>query len=389
MVDMGLGIARYTGGRFPMARLGRRVSLKRAANRKGPLGGFGVQAKVIDLFCGAGGLTYGLELAGLKVVEGVDVDALCQHPYETNTNARFVLKSVIDYAGDDAEAAWSGAKHRVLVGCAPCQPFSTYTQGTRGKHRRKWVLLNRFAELVHETTPDIVSMENVTLLQQTEAFRQFVKHLEQLQYQVTHQIVDCRTYGAPQMRKRLVLLASRHGPISVLPASHEDPSDWRDVASAIAHLPRLSAGAVDDKDPLHRASRLSHINTQRIRASIPGGSWRDWPRHLVADCHRRSTGKSYPGVYGRMEWGKPAPTITGQCFGYGSGRFGHPDQDRALTLREAAILQTFPADYEFTCSDRPFPGMKVVGRMIGNAVPPLLGHVIGNSILGHLSEHAL
>lgn len=347
------------------------------------------QAKVIDLFCGAGGLTYGLQEAGLEVVEGVDVDEGCRYPFESNTGVPFVSKDVRKYTPEDAEAAWGDCDIRIMVGCAPCQPFSTYTQGPRGNHKQKWVLLKKFASLVEETEPDIVSMENVTPLQETDTFRRFVRRLKKAEYDVSHQIVDCRHYGAPQMRRRLVLLASRLGSIDLIPKTHEAPESWTSVGSIIGHLPVLSAGSVHSDDPLHRSSRLSEINLKRIRASKPGGTWRDWPKNLVAPCHAKESGKTYPGVYGRMEWEKPSPTITGQCFGFGNGRFGHPDQDRALSLREAALLQTFPEDYEFAAPDEPFPGMKSVGRMIGNAVPPLLGQVIGESIVQHIDGQAV
>ncbi len=343
-----------------------------------------LSAKVVDLFCGAGGLTYGLELAGLQVVEGVDIDPACKYPYEINTNARYVRKNAREYQAEELLKAWGDSEYRVLVGCAPCQPFSTYTQGPRATYKTKWVLLNKFADLVVEALPDVVSMENVTPLERTATFRRFVNRLQENGYHVSHSVVDCRQYGAPQMRKRLVLLASLHSPINIIDPTHSDPESWVTVKDAISALPKIAAGAVDAVDPLHRSSRLSELNMKRMRASKPGGTWRDWPKHLIAECHRKDTGKTYPGVYGRMEWGKPSPTITGQSFGFGNGRFGHPEQDRALSLREAAILQTFPESYVFVPPDKP-PSMKSIGKMIGNAVPPALGRAIGLSVARHLA----
>jgi DNA (cytosine-5)-methyltransferase 1 len=121
----------------------------------------------------------------------------------------------------------------------------------------------------------------------------------------------------------------------------------------------------------------------RIKASKPGGTWRDWDRKLLANCHRKSSGKTYPSVYGRMAWDAPAPTITTQAYAFGSGRFGHPEQDRAISLREAALLQTFPDDYVFV---EPHAEVRfaTIGRLIGNAVPPRLGEVVAESILAHL-----
>jgi DNA (cytosine-5)-methyltransferase 1 len=155
---------------------------------------------------------------------------------------------------------------------------------------------------------------------------------------------------------------------------------------AIGHLPELEAGKVSSVDVLHYSSSLSPLNLRRIRASRPGGTWRDWDRELVAACHRKKKGKTYPSVYGRMAWDSPSPTITTQFFGFGNGRFGHPEQNRAISLREGAVLQTFPCDYQFV-----EPGgvyrFKTIGRLIGNAVPVRLGEVIGKSIEMHLGKY--
>ena len=344
--------------------------------------------RAVDLFCGAGGLTYGLMQAGLTVVEGVDLDDTCRYAYEFNNNARFVHKSVLDYTAEDIASALNGSKVRVLAGCAPCQPFSTYTQGPRGNHQDKWALLDRFRELTRDIQPDIVSMENVTPLAGTDRFQFFVSELQEAGFCIRHWIVDCRKYGIPQQRRRLVLLASLHGEVELIPPTHPSEPDWKMVRDAIGDMPPLGAGDADPDDPLHRTSRLLDTNMQRMLASKPGGTWRDWPEDLRAACHNRSTGKTYPAVYGRMEWDKPAPTMTGQCFGFGNGRFGHPEQHRAISLREAAILQTFPSSYAFAEPGAPVR-MKSVGRMIGNAVPPLLGNAIGKSILKHVCEKNL
>ena len=345
------------------------------------------RARVVDLFCGAGGLTLGLEAAGLSVAEGVDLDERCRYPYEHNTSARFVGQDTRSYSPRRLRDAWQDARYRILVGCAPCQSFSTYSQRWAGTRRRgRWELIRRFTRLVERARPHVVSMENVPPLARTRDYATLKRRLREAGYEVDDRVVDCRHFGAPQMRRRLVLLASRLGPVKLISATHPDPPSWNVVESAIGHLPPLDAGDVDSEDPLHRASQLSELNLARIRASKPGGTWRDWPRRLVSPCHLRKTGATYTSVYGRMGWTRPAPTITGQCFRFGSGRFGHPEQDRALTLREAATLQTFPEDFRFFAPDEPFPGMEHVGSMIGNAVPPLLGRAIGESIVRHLES---
>jgi len=182
----------------------------------------------------------------------------------------------------------------------------------------------------------------------------------------------------------MVLLASRLGPIELVGPTHSRPTT---VRAAIGRLAPIIQGGAHPKDLLHAASKLSDLNLERIRASRSGGTWRDWPKHLVADCHRRETGHTYPGVYGRMSWDEPAPTLTTQFYGFGNGRFGHPEQDRAISLREGAILQGFPKSYSFFPAGTPVH-FKALGRMIGNAVPVTLGEVIGRSIAAHLGIEA-
>ena len=222
-------------------------------------------------------------------------------------------------------------------------------------------------------------MENVPDLAGKSIFQSFVSELERLQYKVHYRSVFCPPLGIPQQRRRLVLLASLLGDVAV-PEGCRSEKNYRTVRQTIASLPRLKAGGADSKDPLHRARSASSLNLRRLQASKPGGTWRDWDKDLRAPCHRKKTGASYQSVYSRMTWDKPAPTITTLAHSFGSGRFGHPEQDRSISLREAALLQTFPRQYRFV---RPrdevfFFG---VGRLIGNAVPPKLAFYIGKELL--------
>ena len=337
----------------------------------------------VDLFCGAGGLTYGFEQAGLPVKAGYDIDPACKFPYEQNNKAKFILQDVENVSGSDLAEYFSGSSIKVLAGCAPCQPFSTYSRRYNDKDS-KWKLLRDFARLVEECEPEIVSMENVLQLKHHQVFQEFIEKLENLNYSLESYEVNCPDYGIPQSRKRLVLLASKGGKIKLIPPTHY-PEKYETVRKTIEHLEPLSAGQASTTDRLHQCSKLSDLNLRRIRASKPGGTWRDWSKNLIAECHLKQSGKTYPGVYGRMEWDKPSPTITTQCFGFGNGRFGHPVQDRAISLREAALLQTFPAEYEFVEPNKPVV-FDCVGRLIGNAVPVKLGQVIAQSILNHIEQ---
>ncbi len=343
-----------------------------------------VSISAVDLFCGAGGLTHGLSKAGIKVRIGVDIDPACQFPYTANNKAQFLLQSVSELSGEDLSQYYTAGSVRLLAGCAPCQTFSSYNQKASEEDDRWW-LLRDFSRLVGEILPEIVTMENVVGLLDHKVFGEFESSLEGHGYEVMHQLVNCTDYGIPQHRTRLVLLASRLGPISLLPPKHlkkSQTSVWR----AIGDMPELEAGGSDPDDPLHQSSTLSPLNMKRMKASKQGGTWRDWPEELVAECHRKRSGKTYPGVYGRMTKLDPAPTITTQFYGFGNGRFGHPTQDRAISLREGALLQSFPRTYQFVPEGQPVR-MKVIGRLIGNAVPVALGKAIGQSISAHVKAH--
>ena len=339
----------------------------------------------VDLFCGAGGLTHGFVLEGLPVVAGIDMDPACRFPYEANNNARFLEQDISKISVTELEALFGDTGLKILAGCAPCQPFSTYAQRYEldGKDG-KWGLLYHFARLAEGANPDVITMENVPSIEKHGVFHDFVDTLRRLDYKVWFDVVDSSRYGVPQTRRRMVLLASKHGDIKMTGPTHVKP---KSVRQAIGRLRPLRAGEVAPKDKLHVTATLSDKNLQRIKVSKPGGTWRDWPKHLVADCHRAESGRTYSGVYARMEWDKPAPTMTTQCYGFGNGRFGHPEQDRAISLREAAILQSFPLDYAFVPDDGEV-SFKVLGRLIGNAVPVDLGRAIARSINTHLASVA-
>jgi DNA (cytosine-5)-methyltransferase 1 len=364
-----------------MHAVGARESVARVESRRAP----DARGAVIDLFCGAGGLSHGFRLEGFDVVAGIDFDPKCRYPFERNNEAPFLLKDVAEIDADDLKKRFDPHLPKVLVGCAPCQPFSKYSQG---REDGRWQLLEHFSRLICEIKPDVVSMENVPRLQKfmnSSVFNAFVRTLRNNDYFVDWKVAYCPDYGIPQSRSRLVLIASRFGPPGVPEATH-DASSYPTVRDAIGDLPPIDAGGAAAADPLHRCSELSANNVKRMRASRPGGSWRDWDDDLVTPCHRKETGQGYSSVYGRMKWDEPAPTITTQFFGFGNGRFGHPEQDRAISLREGALIQTFPRDYAFVPEGQKVE-IKTLGRLIGNAVPVGLGRAIARRIRAHLDEY--
>ena len=340
---------------------------------------------VVDLFCGAGGLSHGFLREGFQITAGIDIDEHCRFPFEHNNESQFLCQDVSELSGADVGSYFTPGEPSILVGCAPCQPYSSYG---RKKDPKQWDLLGDFARIVGEVKPDIVSMENVPRLrnfQSGHVFQEFVGALRDAGYkEPTVEMAYAPDYGVPQTRSRLVLLASREEGLRLLPPTRKADS-YATVAATIGNLSRIADGTYDEEDPLHKSSRLSQLNRLRIRASQPGGTWSDWPEELVAPCHKTERGKSFKAVYGRMEWDAPSPTITTQFYRYGTGRFGHPNQDRALSLREGALLQSFPPGYEFTAPDAPVNFM-TIGRLIGNAVPVLLATAIAESIRVHLEE---
>lgn len=341
--------------------------------------------RCVDLFCGVGGLSYGLQQAGINVIAGIDLDASCEYPYEKNNSGRFIAEDIAKLNSSTLTALFSGSQYTMLAGCAPCQPFSTYSH--TAKPSKDWALLYSFGRLVTECKPDFVTMENVPGIAKHKVYRDFLDTLRKEGYNIAvNEELFCPDYGIPQRRKRLVLLASKIGAIS-FPKQSYDKAKYVTVRNAIGHLPALSAGQSSPTDPLHVSAGLSPLNLQRIRASKPNGTWRNWPELLVAECHRKDSGATYPSVYGRMSWDAPSPTITTQFYGFGNGRFGHPDQDRAISLREGAILQTFPANYQFIKPDEPVQFSRL-GRLIGNAVPVKLGEVAGRAIIDHALSHS-
>lgn len=338
---------------------------------------------VVDMFCGAGGLTRGLKNAGLDVIAGIDADGNCKYPYEQNNGAKFIHRDVRSVDPVEIDSLFPENGYRVLAGCAPCQPF-TRLGNLKGEPRVKdWDLLKCFTKVAEHVRPHVVSMENVPSLVRHEVFGDFLLSLSDLGYHVDAKVVQCERYGVPQARRRLVVLASRLGKLEL--ASPKKGLKPRTVRSAIGNLEPLRAGSSSRKDPLHRARNLTEINQRRISQSRPGGTWRDWDEALRLNCHGSESGKSFDSVYGRMEWDRPSPTITTEFSNLGSGRFGHPEQDRAITPREAALLQTFGKGYRFLEPGKLF-SFTALGRWIGNAVPVKLAKEIGLAIRGHIDE---
>jgi len=343
---------------------------------------------VVDVFCGVGGLTRGMQDVGLPVVAGIDFDKTCDFAFEHNNNSKFLHRDVTTIKAREVSKLYPKNSLKILVGCAPCQPFSQ-VPGEREDKEGKWRLLYSFANLIEKVKPSIISMENVPQLMSHKkgiVIKDFIDRLNTLGYTVSTYKVNAANYGVPQRRYRLILFASKFGKIELIPKLFED-SQTPTVADAIRHLPAVADGEIHPDDMLHRSRKLSAMNKERIMSTSEGGNWTEWPSHLLngLNCRESESGKTFTSAYGRMSWTKPAPTLTTHCVGLSNGSYGHPVQDRAITLREAALLQSFPSSYKFIKEDGELT-VSVIARQIGNAVPPKLGECIGKSILNHLEK---
>lgn len=326
----------------------------------------------VDLFCGAGGLTRGLARAGIRVARGIDSDAAARDTYERNNPGSEFMHGNVGRIGAVAllDGIGLGGSELMLAGCAPCQPFSRHVADSKGDRRRS--LMGRFADLVDDVRPDHVLAENVPMFRGCGSHRRMIRTLEGRGYHYDDGVVDAADYGVPQHRRRYVLLASKRRRVALPDPTHGPSagSDWLTVRNAIAAYPAVAHGESHGTVPNHVASGLSKKNVRRMRLTPrDGGSRRD-VRGMTLKCHRGHDGHS--DVYGRMRWDSPAPTLTCRCNSISNGRFAHPDQDRGMTIREAAAIQTFPEDYVFHGAT-----MERNAAHVGNAVPVLMAERLG------------
>ncbi|HWW58833.1 MAG TPA: DNA cytosine methyltransferase [Sphingopyxis sp.] len=321
----------------------------------------------VDLFCGSGGVTLGLKAKQWKVLAAVDFDPIAAATYrENHPEVEFVEADIREKDTiRRLKRAIGGETVDLLVICAPCQPFSSQNR-KRGSDPREQLLIHSLAA-VKIIKPKLIFFENVPGLVGP-SYRAVVEELRNglnvLGYAVTDPLLkDAAAYGVPQRRKRCIMVAARGAAALERFLSTNLTCAQKTVADAIGKLPALGNGQADPKDKLHRARSHSEIALRRL-AAIPknGGSRKSLPPELELACHRGQSG--FPDVYGRMKWEAVAPTLTTGCTDITRGRFAHPFYDRAITLREAARLQTFPDNYVF------FGNSSQISTQIGNAVPP-------------------
>lgn len=349
--------------------------------------------EVIDLFCWIWGLSHWLYREWFKILAWIDFESSCKFWFEYNNNSEFIQADIRDIKWEDLKNKYSKDSIKVLAWCAPCQPFSNLNVKKKEYWNHEKAMekspLDKYASLVEEVQPDIVTMENVRGLANMDkypSFKHFIEVLEKNDYKYSYKIVDSKKYWIPQNRFRLILLASKLGEIELIPYTNED--NYITVKEVIGHLPKINAWEISKNDIYHRARKLSDLNMKRIK-SMPKNWWNllTWDSSLITDCHKKDTWKSYvKNIYARMRWDEPSPTMTTQCIWIWNWRFWHPEQDRWISLREAAIFQTFPDNYKFVWDDEEISTTKVA-KQIWNAVPVKLWEVIWKSIKEHLKKY--
>jgi DNA (cytosine-5)-methyltransferase 1 len=353
----------------------------------GPKLSAGAGIDVYDFFSGCGGTTAGLSAAGLSPKIAVDFDADALETYSMNfPNSVPILHDITKLHTWELESHFEKSRDRPVLfcACAPCQPFSKQNR-QKQPHDARASLLRHLRRFVERFRPELLFVENVPGLGREpedgpSPLDELKELLADLSYSHDTGILHAQDYGVPQSRRRLLVVASQFGPIKLPKPTHGMYNQPHlTVADAIGDLPPIAAGESHGEMLNHRAAGLSALNMRRIQMARAGGSWRDWNDDLRLACHEGITG--YTDVYGRMSWSRPAPPLTTRCISLSNGRFGHPEQDRAISVREAACLQTFDRDFQFAGN------LASMAKQIGNAVPVRLAQAVGEMFNEHVARH--
>lgn len=335
--------------------------------------------QAIDFFCSAGGVTCGFKQAGIDVIGGIDIDPVCQFTYEKNNNTQYLCADIAGLSKQILRKKFKIKKNQnnlIFVGCSPCQYFSNI-KTDKSKSEKTRLLLHDFQEFVDFYRPGYVFVENVPGLDNNpqSPLGKFKNFLSSNGYVFDEGIINAKYYGVPQNRRRYVLIASRI--VNEIKLPIENRMNVYSVRDAIGNYKKYYPIKAGEKDPssfIHTSANLSKLNKDRL-AQVPlnGGSRISWKETMQLNCYK--THEGHTDVYGRMSWDKPSPTITTRFCSISNGRYGHPEQLRAISLREGATLQSFPENYIFYSKSQ-----GAIAKMIGNAVPPLLAKAIAENI---------
>jgi DNA (cytosine-5)-methyltransferase 1 len=340
--------------------------------------------KAVDFFCSGGGMSYGMQNAGIDIIAGIDFDPKCEATYKANIKkAEFILADVFRLKETELESRLSLQKNDdnlVLIGCSPCQYWSTINTD-KSKSNATKNLLKEFRRFVEYFSPGYVVVENVPGVlskKRQSGLSGLINWLKKNKYKVHYDVHEVSHYGVPQHRKRFTLIANRITKKKISPIKSERKLTVRDVIGVPNGFPAVNAGNRDTSDFMHTVAGLKEINIQRLlRTKKDGGTRIAYANieGLAPNCHKNDS-ENFKDTYGRMWWDRPSPTITTKFFSISNGRFAHPEENRAISLREGAVLQSFPRNYIFKTTS-----IENTARMIGNAVPPKYAESIGNAIV--------
>jgi len=345
--------------------------------------------KAIDLFCGAGGVTAGFLRAGIKVSLGVDCDVGLKRTYEENNSVKYLCGDITAINGRELvkEGELNPADKIILSSCAPCQPFSLQNnKNNKGSDSRK-DLGYETIRIIEELSkagiiPEAVFIENVPEFEKSQVWSEISDKLYANRFTLVAKVVNFANYGVPQNRKRFICMAKKGYKHFDFPKETHGNGrlPYKTVAETFCGLSMIGPGEECENTPNHRTRALSPINVRRI-SLVPkdGGSRTVLPDELVLDCHKYY--KGHQDVYGRMKSDKPSPTVTTRCISITNGRFGHPFENRGISLREAARLQTFPDEFIFKGDN-----LEQNSKMIGNAVPVEIARIFGQHIKEHITS---
>lgn len=337
----------------------------------------------IDFFCSGGGMTHGFIKAGITVLGGIDNDPQVQETYEKNNQGvKFLGRDVFSLREEDLRTELGincNDDDLIFIGCSPCQYWSVLNND-KTKSTKTKDLLKEFQRFVLYFNPGYVVVENVPGLErkaEESGLQDFISILDSRGYVVSAGLYMLNKYGVPQSRRRYSLIASRVCKIPIVPQESSERKIVKDIIGVANGFPSIPAGHKDLSDFQHTAAKLSDDNLSVIRKTMKNGG------NTVKE-RSRSKDSGFNDSYSRMSWDKPAPTITTRFYSFSNGRFGHPDEDRAISLREGASLQTFPKEYVFHADST-----AAIARMIGNAVPPEFACRIGSAIKEANNERIL
>ena len=343
--------------------------------------------KAVDFFCGIGGVTRGFLNKGIDVVAGIDIDASCKETYEANnirpngSPSKFFAEDITNFDITKIKELLGPDDKLVLIGCAPCQPFTAITKKLEGRSKERG-LLQCFGEVILKLKPEYLFLENVQGLnspKNKEILEGFIESLKS-HYKLKPQVVNAKDFGVPQSRKRVILFAKRNEVIKYPKPTHgkeKGQKPIKNLRDVIGDLPPLKAGEQHPTLKTHVAARIKEINLQRLRLQKkPGDGMEKWSGNLLLNSRKNGDYIGHKDVYARLWWDRPSGTLTTKFVSISNGRFVHPEQNRGLSILEGLLIQTFPKTYRMLNKN-----IRTRSKQIGNAVPVKLAEAFANKIL--------